>query len=76
MTYQSENPNDGKVLRSFQRLTSEQFEKSLVAAKRCFQTGKPKTYAECSVSVNKAAGLFNAHAHAHVGGTRRLPCTN
>ncbi len=72
MPYQSVNPIDGKELRSFEDLTSAQFDKSLAAAEHGFQNSRPKTYAERAVMVNKAAALL----HAHVGATRRLPCTN
>ncbi|MEO9149034.1 MAG: hypothetical protein ABI212_06620 [Burkholderiaceae bacterium] len=72
MPYQSVNPNDGKEIRSFEHLTSAQFNKSPAAAEHGFQTSRPKTYAERAVMVNKAAAL----PHVHVGGTRRLPCTN
>ena len=45
MAYQSVNPNTGKVLKSFEKLTDEQLEKSIAAAETCFQTWKHTTYA-------------------------------
>jgi len=60
MAYQSINPNDGKVLRSFEHMSSEQLEKSLAAAENCFQSWKHKSYAERAVVVNKAAALLLA----------------
>ncbi len=38
MTYQSINPNTGKLLKSFEHLTAAQLEKALAAAADCFQT--------------------------------------
>ncbi len=60
MVYQSVNPNDGKVLKSFEHLTAAQLEKSLAAAERCFQTWGHKSYAERAVILNKAAALLHA----------------
>lgn len=38
MAYQSVDPNTGKLLKSFEQLTTAQLEKTLAAAKTCFQT--------------------------------------
>ena len=61
MTYQSVNPNTGKVLKSFEHLNDTQLETSLAAAEHCFQSWKKKSYAERAVIVNKAAALLHAH---------------
>ena len=61
MAYQSINPNDGKVLKSFEHMSSSQLEKSLSAAEKCFHTWKRKSYAERAVVVNKAAALLLSH---------------
>ena len=61
MAYQSVNPNDGKVLKSFDQMTSAQLEQSLKAADTCFQTWKQTTYAERASVLNKAAALLHAH---------------
>ncbi len=60
-SYQSINPNNGKLLQSFEHLNTAQLEKSLAAAEDCFQTWKHKSYAERAVIVNKAAALLLAH---------------
>ena len=60
MTYQSVNPNTGKVLKSFEHLSNPQLEKSIAAAEHCFQSWKKKSYAERAVVVNKAAALLHA----------------
>jgi succinate-semialdehyde dehydrogenase/glutarate-semialdehyde dehydrogenase len=61
MTYQSINPNTGKVLKTFEHLTEAQLEKSLASADNCFQTWRHKSYSERAVIVNKAAALMHAH---------------
>ena len=61
MAYQSINPNDGKLLKSFEHMTPAQLEKSLAGAQLCYQTWKHKSYAERAVVLNKAAALLHAH---------------
>ena len=61
MPYQSINPNDGKLLKSFEHLTPAQLEKSLAGAQNCYQTWKHRSYAERAVILNKAAALLHAH---------------
>ena len=61
MVYQSVNPNDGKLLKSFEHMSSAHLETSLAAAETCFQTWKHKSYDERALIVNKAAALLKAH---------------
>ena len=61
MTYQSINPNNGKLLKSFEHLTAAQLEKSLACAQHCYQTWKHRSYAERAVVLNKAAALLHGH---------------
>ena len=61
MAYQSINPNDGKLLKSFEHLTPAQLENSLARAQHCYQTWKHRSYAERAVVLNKAAALLHAH---------------
>jgi succinate-semialdehyde dehydrogenase/glutarate-semialdehyde dehydrogenase len=61
MTYQSINPNTGKLLKSYEHLTSAQLEKSLATAEAAFQKWKHTPYAERAVIINKAASLMAAH---------------
>jgi succinate-semialdehyde dehydrogenase/glutarate-semialdehyde dehydrogenase len=58
MEYQSVNPFDNKLLKSFQEITDTELEAKLAAATACFATWKLKTYAERAVIVNKAAKLL------------------
>lgn len=61
MAYQSINPNDGKLLKSFEHLTPAQLETSLALAQHCYETWKHKSYAQRAVVLNKAAALLHAH---------------
>ena len=61
MAYQSINPNNGKLLKSFEHLTPAQLEKALSGAQHCYQSWKHRTYAERAVVLNKAAALLHAH---------------
>ncbi len=61
MSYQSVNPYNGKVLKTFEQLTDKQLGEKLATAATCFKTWKNKTYAERAVIVAKAAALMRAH---------------
>jgi succinate-semialdehyde dehydrogenase/glutarate-semialdehyde dehydrogenase len=61
MTYQSVNPYDGKLIKSFEHMSNAQLERSLAQAQSCFETWKHKSYAERAAIVNKAAALLHAH---------------
>ncbi len=62
MTYQSINPNTGKLLKSYEHLTAAQLEKSLATAEATFQTWKRTSYAHRAEIINKAAALMHAQA--------------
>lgn len=62
MTYQSINPNDGKLLKSFEHMSSARLDEALAAAEHCFKTWKHKSYAERAAILTKAAALLHAHA--------------
>jgi len=61
MTYQSINPNTGKLLKSFGDLTGAELEKLLAQAESCFETWKHTSYAERAAIVNQAATLMAEH---------------
>jgi succinate-semialdehyde dehydrogenase/glutarate-semialdehyde dehydrogenase len=63
MTYQSINPLDGKIQKTFEHLSASQLEKSLAAAHSCFQAWKLTSYKERATVVNKAAKLMHEHAN-------------
>lgn len=61
MPYQSVNPNDGKVLASFEHTSGAHLDNALAAAETCFHAWKRKSFAERAVILNKAAALLHAH---------------
>jgi succinate-semialdehyde dehydrogenase/glutarate-semialdehyde dehydrogenase len=62
MAYQTVNPANGKLIKTFPETTDAQLETKLAAAARCFQTWKHKTYAERAVIVAKASKLLHSKA--------------
>lgn len=61
MAYQSVNPNDGKLTRSFEQLTNAQLDSALAMAQTCFHTWKHIAFSERAVVLNKAARLLHKH---------------
>jgi succinate-semialdehyde dehydrogenase/glutarate-semialdehyde dehydrogenase len=59
MGYQSVNPFDNKLSKSFDDITDKQLEDKLATATACFATWKNTTYAERAAIVNKAAKLLH-----------------
>ena len=60
MGYQSVNPADGKVLKTFKELTDKELESKIAAAATCYESWRRKTYAERGKIVSKAAALMHA----------------
>jgi succinate-semialdehyde dehydrogenase/glutarate-semialdehyde dehydrogenase len=60
MSYQSVNPYDGKLLKTFDNLTDKQLDKALAAAATCFETWRRTTFAERGAIVAKAAAIMHA----------------
>ncbi|MDP2665710.1 MAG: aldehyde dehydrogenase family protein [bacterium] len=60
MTYQSVNPYDGKILKTFEELADKQLETALETAATCFETWRHTTFAERAVVVAKAAAIMHA----------------
>jgi succinate-semialdehyde dehydrogenase / glutarate-semialdehyde dehydrogenase len=60
MAYQSVNPYNGKILKTFKELTDKQLEKTLMTAEACFETWRHKTYALRATVVRKAAAIMRA----------------
>jgi len=61
MAYQSVNPNDGKLLKSFEHLNNAQLQTALAAADACFQSWKTTRYDQRAAIVNRAAALLLSH---------------
>jgi succinate-semialdehyde dehydrogenase/glutarate-semialdehyde dehydrogenase len=61
MSYQSINPNTGKLLRGYEHLSAPQLAMSLATAEATFQTWKRTPYARRAAIINKAATLMASH---------------
>jgi succinate-semialdehyde dehydrogenase/glutarate-semialdehyde dehydrogenase len=59
MSYQSINPYDGKVTKTFPELTDPQLETAISAAAHCYETWRTKTYRERATVVAKASTLLH-----------------
>jgi succinate-semialdehyde dehydrogenase/glutarate-semialdehyde dehydrogenase len=60
MTYQSVNPSDGKVLKTFEELSDKQLETALATAATCLATWRHASFAERAAVVAKAAAILRA----------------
>jgi succinate-semialdehyde dehydrogenase/glutarate-semialdehyde dehydrogenase len=60
--YQSVNPSDGKLLKTFKELTAAELETAIKTAAQCFTAWRQTTFAERAVIVAKAAALMRARA--------------
>lgn len=62
MTYQSVNPFDNKLARSFDDITDAQLEAKIAAAAMCYEAWKRTSYAERALVMARAAALLHDHA--------------
>jgi succinate-semialdehyde dehydrogenase / glutarate-semialdehyde dehydrogenase len=62
MPYQSVNPYDGKVSKSFPELSDQQLDSAIATAATCFETWRRKAYAERAAIVEKAASIMHTRA--------------
>lgn len=60
MTYQSVNPYDGRVLKTFEELTDKELETALGTASTCFETWRYTTFAERATVLGRAAAIMHA----------------
>jgi succinate-semialdehyde dehydrogenase/glutarate-semialdehyde dehydrogenase len=60
MAYQSVNPYDGKILKTFEELTDKQLEMALATAATCFESWRHTTFAERAAVVAKASAILRA----------------
>ena len=60
MAYQSVNPFDGKILKTFKELTGKQLETAIKTAANCFETWQHTTFAARATITAKAAMLMRA----------------
>jgi hypothetical protein len=59
MSYQSVNPFDNKLVKSFKEITDKDLEQKIAAATTCFETWRRTNCAERAKVVNKAANLLD-----------------
>jgi len=62
MTYQSVNPFDNKLFKSFDEITDQQLEQKLAAATACYATWKQTSYADRARIIARAAELLDEQA--------------
>jgi succinate-semialdehyde dehydrogenase/glutarate-semialdehyde dehydrogenase len=58
MTYQSVNPYDGEILKTFEEFTDKELEAALETAATCFETWRHTTFAERAAVVARAAAIL------------------
>lgn len=64
MAYQTVNPYDGKLLKTFEPQTDQQLEAAIATAAAQFETWRLTSFAERAAIVSKAASLMHAQAEA------------
>lgn len=60
MAYQSLNPYDGKILKTFEELTDKQLETALQTAAKCFETWRHTTFTERTAVLKRAAAILRS----------------
>jgi len=60
MTYQSINPYNGVVLKTFEELTDAQLETAVHTAQQCFETWRHTTFAHRSAVLKRAAAILRS----------------
>ena len=58
MAYQSINPYNGKLLKTFKELTDQELEKAIRTAAACFESWRHKPFAERAAVAAKAAAIL------------------
>lgn len=68
MTYQTLNPFDGKLIKSFDEISDIDLDAKLAAAQACFETWRHTSYADRTKIIQKASELLHSQADkfAHV----------
>jgi succinate-semialdehyde dehydrogenase/glutarate-semialdehyde dehydrogenase len=62
MAYQSVNPYDGKVFKTFEQLTDQQLESAIDTAAHCFETWRQTTFIARAAVAAKAAAIMRTRA--------------
>jgi len=58
MAYQSINPYDGELFKTFESITDVELESALVTANACFESWRLKTFAQRAIVVSRAAAIM------------------
>jgi len=67
MAYQSINPNDGALIRSFDDTSDEQLQQKIASAEECFQTWRLVTFSARKVILLSAAAIMRARSEELAG---------
>lgn len=62
MNYQSVNPYDGKIQKSFDNINDKELEDKIATASECYQIWRKKSYAERAVIIAKASEILHTRA--------------
>lgn len=62
MSYQSVNPYNGELVRSFEEQTDQELEKAIATAADCFEAWRKLSYNERAAIVSKAAAIMRERA--------------
>jgi succinate-semialdehyde dehydrogenase/glutarate-semialdehyde dehydrogenase len=62
MSYQSVNPYDGKIQKSFENINDKELEDKMATAAECYQIWRKKSYAERAVIIAKAGEILHVRA--------------
>lgn len=62
MSYQSINPFNGELVKTFEELTGPQLESAIATAAKCFEKWRELTFAERAAIVSRAAGIMRERA--------------
>lgn len=60
MAYQSINPYDGKIFKTFKEITDSQIETAIKTAATCYESWRQRSFAERAVVVAKVAAIMRA----------------
>jgi succinate-semialdehyde dehydrogenase/glutarate-semialdehyde dehydrogenase len=71
MSYQSVNPFDNKLVKSFEEITNTELDQKIAVATACFETWRRTSYADRARIVDKAAKLLHDRA-AHFAHTMTM----
>lgn len=58
MSYQSINPNDGKIIKTFTQMSDIQLESAIAAAEDCFKNWRDVSFADRATVAAKAAAIM------------------